>query len=387
MKSKRAFFLGALVALMILPVMGIAESWAGFVKTVNAATKKAKGEVVVAAPDTVEGNEKGDPAIYVPKGAKLVIEGGSFEVMMLGGGDITLRGVNVQNPQNSRMAAIFIVSNGNKAVDLALTIEEDTVIASETGSGIFWSFDYTKSPDIKLLIDNRGTISAGRENERIGIKARGVEIVHRITKSKKADITVRNSGAISGAIGIDVSIVNQGLSTASVVNEGKIDAVAGGIVASVQSLNKKSSVTVENAGEVAASAESGSGIALGVGSRIFQKKPAGRGQVINEGTVTGGQAGISVGTDYDPMLPIKLSGGGTARAESGPDENARDIDIGLSLESWAGAPDQAGFEQAVGPWLEENFAMDDLPEGTRVRVQLSAFSGEAPGPIAVEWVK
>jgi len=385
MNAKRAWFLGALAAIMILlPAIGVAESWADFVQTVNAATKKAKGEVIVTAPDIVERNVKGDAELFVPKGVQLVIEGGSFEVMLLGGGDITLRGVTVQNPEGNR--AILIWSDGKKAVDLALTIEEDTVIAAENGTAIQWAYDYTKSPDVKIYIDNRGTITAGMEIPKIGFKPRGIEIVHRITKTKKADITVRNSGTISGGIGIEVGIDNQGLSTANVINEGTIHATAGGIAVSVQSVNKKSSASVENAatGKVTATAEDSYGISLGVLSELFKKKVALPGQVVNEGTAIGGRTGISMGSAYFPTMPVTFTGSGIARCTETAEVSARDIDIDFYMTGKDKAPDQDTFEQTIEQWLDENDSMGGLPEGTRVRVQLAVASSEGAGPLVME---
>lgn len=385
MNTKKAWFFGVLAAIMILlPAIGIAESWANFVQTVNSATKKAKGEVVVAAPDTVERNVKGDKELIVPKGVQLVIEGGSFEAMLLGGGDITLRGVTVQNPEGNR--AILIWSDGKKAVDLALTIEEDTVIAAENGTAIQWAYDYTKSPDIKIFIDNRGTITAGMEIPKIGSKQRGIEILHRITKSKKADVTVRNSGTISGGIGIEVGIDNQGLSTANVINEGTINAAAGGIAVSVQSVNKKSSASVQNTatGKVIATAEDSYGISLGMMSEVFKKNIALQGQVVNEGTAIGGQAGISMGAGYFSTPAIKLTGSGIARRTETADESARDITVDFYMPGKDKAPNQADFEQVIVQWLDENNSMGGLPEGTQVKVQLTMSSDKAAGPIVVE---
>ena len=385
MNAKRAWVLGVLAAVIILlPAMGIAESWADFVQTVDSATKKAKGEVVVTAPDTVERNAKGDAELIVPKGVQLIIEGGNFEAMLLGGGDITLRGVTVQNPEGNR--AILIWSDGKKAFDITLTIEEDTVIAAENGTAIQWAFDYSRSPDIKIFIDNRGTITANMEIPKIGFKPRGIEIVHRITRSKKADVTVRNSGTISGGVGIEVGIDNQGLSTASVINEGTINATAGGIAVSVQSVSNKSSASVENAaaGKVTATAEDSYGISLGVLSELFKKKVALSGQVVNEGTAIGGQAGISIGSAYFPTMPIKLIGSGIARSTETANESARDIDIDFYMTGKDKAPDQAAFEQAIEQWLDENNSIDGLPEGTRVRVQLTLPSNEAAEPLVVE---
>jgi len=385
MNTKKAWFFGVLAAIMILlPAIGVAESWANFVQTVNSATKKAKGEVVVTAPDTVERNVKGDGELIVPKGVQLIIEGGSFEVMLLGGGNITLRGVTVQNPEGNW--AILIWSDGKKAVDMALTIEEDTVIAAENGTAIQWAYDYSKSPNIKIFIDNRGTITASMEIPKIGFKPKGIEIVHRITKSKEADITVRNSGTISGGIGIEVGIDNQGLSTANVINEGTVNATAGGIAVSVQSANKKSSASIENAatGKVTATAEDSCGISLGVSSELFKKKVALPGQVVNEGTAIGGQAGIAMGSAYFPTMPIKLAGSGIARCTETADESARDINIDFYMTGKDKAPDQASFEQSIVQWLDENNSMGALPEGTRVRVQLAVSSSEAAGPLVLE---
>lgn len=385
MNTKKAWFFGVLAAIMILlPAIGIAESWANFVQTVNSATKKAKGEVVVTAPDTVERNVKGDKELIVPKGVQLVIEGGSFEAMLLGGGDITLRGVTVQNPEGNR--AVLMWSDGKKAFDLALTIEEDTVIAAENGTAIQWAYDYTKSPDIKIFIDNRGTITAGMEVPKIGSKQRGIEIIHRVTKSKKADVTVRNSGTISGGIGIEVGIDNQGLSTANVINEGTINATAGGIAVSVQSVNKKSSASVQNAatGKVTATAEDSYGITLGVMSELFKKNVALPGQVVNEGTTIGGQAGIAMGAEYFQAPAIKLTGSGIASRTETADESARDITIDFYMTGKDKAPNQADFEQVIVQWLDENDSMGGLPEGTQVKVQLAVSSDETAGPLVLE---
>jgi len=338
MKAKRFLFLWVLVALMILPVVCVAESWENFVDSVEAALKASKEKVVVVtAPSTVNASPSivyasGRP-IRVPEGRGLVIEGGRFEHLALEGGHITLRGVTVHD---ERYTAISIVneplgSNGlgsGECFDVTLVIEEDSVIQS-VGEGISIR---NKGLHHVVYVENRGTITAKDKVVRVyegnvalnnsgtlvsnagpDDHGYGVYINMEPDESSSAIVSVHNTGTIKGLsygifafIGQDIGADSFGCASLRIVNEGKIESDDKGVSIRLVSSNEHTELVFENAdqGEI-------TGTITGVELEQWEQsdnKTIGQAHVINKGVVTGGQNAFSIVADY-PNLVLELGTG------------------------------------------------------------------------------
>ena len=79
-------------------------------------------------PKQVAAYKNGDKAITMPDGVKLIIEGGSFESMLVTNGKIELRNVTVNCAIDERCA--ITVSIPSKERSLELLIDENSTIAA-----------------------------------------------------------------------------------------------------------------------------------------------------------------------------------------------------------------------------------------------------------------
>jgi hypothetical protein len=89
---KRLILLGILLVMVCGPLAAFGDTWGYFIWQLEEAMQGAEGEFVYAVPETV-GTGYESP-LTVPEGVQLILEGegSGFGGLLIGGGDITLRG-------------------------------------------------------------------------------------------------------------------------------------------------------------------------------------------------------------------------------------------------------------------------------------------------------
>jgi len=363
---KHRWILGLLLVGLLLPLCARAETWANFVKTVNAATKGAEGEVVVVAPEHVEAYKKKTDALRVPDGVSLVIEGGQFESMALGGGDITLRAVQVLAEKQDQ-TAIYIPSNQSKPMSLKLTIDPDTVIQSTAvegdGIGTWDKF----SEDAIIDITNYGTIASDQ--------AVGVLIRIQAQGKKDASIKMHNFGTVTGGkqgIFLAADTVN-GAGDVWLHNEGEARSKeSNGIGVRGQTAKGSAKVHVENAtdGLIVSDWDYGLKMTMYDSRRDEDEEPAGI--IVNDGVISGTDGAIHLTTLPLTPVPIRLRSPGTL-VNSRDDTKIVYAEFRMELSKKTDkAPEEEAFLEAVTPWLTQ-LGIDYLPEGTTLYLDMYAW--------------
>ena len=167
-------------------------TWKEFQTMVNNALKACEnGEVLVPGPKHVAAYKNGDKAITMPDGVKLIIEGGSFESMLVTNGSIELRGVTVNCARDERCA--ITVSIPSKERSLELLIDENTTIAATGHFASAIGTDYN-TPHVKNAILNYRIVNNGRIESDGGS---GIEINNWIRGGNgEAQVYIENNGMI-----------------------------------------------------------------------------------------------------------------------------------------------------------------------------------------------
>ena len=166
-------------------------TWKEFQTMVNNALKACEnGEVLVPGPKHVAAYKNGDKAITMPDGVKLIIEGGSFESMLVTNGKIELRNVTVNCAIAERCA--ITVSIPSKERSLELRIDENTTIAATGQYASAIGTDYNNTPSVKNAILNYRIVNNGRIESDGGS---GIQIMN-WGDSGEAQVYIENNGMI-----------------------------------------------------------------------------------------------------------------------------------------------------------------------------------------------
>ena len=166
-------------------------TWKEFQTMVNNALKACEnGEVLVPGPKHVAAYKNGDKAITMPDGVKLIIEGGSFESMLVTNGSIELRDVTVNCARDERCA--ITVSIPSKERSLELRIDENTTIAATGQYASAIGTDYNNTPSVKNAILNYRIVNNGRIESDGGS---GIQIMN-WGDSGEAQVYIENNGMI-----------------------------------------------------------------------------------------------------------------------------------------------------------------------------------------------
>ncbi len=366
MKHKWIVMLVVAVACVLLPAAVLAEmSWGDFVGAVDAMTQGATGQVVYELGETevVENASDTDEALFVPEGVQLVLRGGWFGEMRLGGGDIVLEKVTVSS-QREEWAAIYFPPNGNKKVEVKLTIDKDTVIESlgYNGDGLgAWDL---YGGDTSITIINHGVIASDGMGARLLLTNMG--------KGKSASLAFYNDGEVEATVtGASLQCMSGGgdadiwVHNAGIVRGERFSGIAAGSA----SQQGKATVSIWNA-------ETGE-LYGGVAPMRLMMDSGAKGSV---GTLTNlglcsGQHGIWLATSAGAPVPMRINGIGTVEDGSRRLETHVNVDMKLTLKKAEKPPKEEEFMKTVTPWLEQ-LGVAELPQEIQIRTALSTVDAE-----------
>ncbi len=195
-------------------------TWKEFQTMVNNALKACEnGEVLVPGPKHVAAYKNGDKAITMPDGVKLIIEGGSFESMLVTNGKIELRNVTVNCAIDERCA--ITVSIPSKERSLELLIDENSTIAATGQYASAIGTDYNNTPSVKNAILNYCIVNNGRIESDGGS---GIGINNwSWGDNGEAQVYIENNGMILSSwwYGIDCGLCDQ--QELEIINRGSIE--------------------------------------------------------------------------------------------------------------------------------------------------------------------
>ena len=202
-------------------------TWKEFQTMVNNALKACEnGEVLVPGPKHVAAYKNGDKAITMPDGVKLIIEGGSFESMLVTNGKIELRNATVNCAIAERCA--ITVSIPSKERSLELRIDENTTIAATGQYASAIGTDHNNTPSVKNAILNYRIVNNGRIESDGGS---GIEIRNwSWGDNGEAQVYIENNGMILSRWwnGIRCNLCDQ--QELEIINRGSIESIGfGGI--------------------------------------------------------------------------------------------------------------------------------------------------------------
>ena len=195
-------------------------TWKEFQTMVNNALKACEnGEVLVPGPKQVAAYKNGDKAITMPDGVKLIIEGGSFESMLVTNGSIELRNVTVNCARDERCA--ITVSIPSKERSLELRIDENSTITATGQYASAIGTDYNNTPSVKNAILNYRIVNNGRIESDGGS---GIGINNwSWGDNGEAQVYIENNGMILSSwwYGIDCGLCDQ--QELEIINRGSIE--------------------------------------------------------------------------------------------------------------------------------------------------------------------
>ena len=202
-------------------------TWKEFQTMVNNALKACEnGEVLVPGPKHVAAYKNGDKAITMPDGVKLIIEGGSFESMLVTNGSIELRNVTVNCARDERCA--ITVSIPSKERSLELLIDENSTITATGQYASAIGTDHNNTPSVKNAILNYRIVNNGRIESDGGS---GIEIRNwSWGDNGEAQVYIENNGMILSRWwnGIRCNLCDQ--QELEIINRGSIESIGfGGI--------------------------------------------------------------------------------------------------------------------------------------------------------------
>lgn len=194
-------------------------TWKEFQTIVNNALKACEtGEVLVPGPKHVAAYKNGDKAITMSDGVQLIIEGGSFESMLVTNGKIELRDVAVNCAIDERCA--ITVSIPSKERSLELLIDENSAITATGQYASAIGTDYNSTPSVKNATLNYRIVNNGRIESNGGS---GIGISNWSWEDGgDAQVYIENNGMIfSGGRGIDCGLCDQ--QELEIINRGSIE--------------------------------------------------------------------------------------------------------------------------------------------------------------------
>lgn len=317
---KKLFLLTALLALLALPVFALAETWVEFVDLAIAAMEGQEGEVQLRAPALVTAQDTEEPAwdadtppeaidrpLVVPDGVQLVIQGGRFEIMVLGRGDITLSGVTVEGLLDED--AILLLPEGKEG-SLRLTIGEDSAVSASGTGRTLTTRDHWKKAGA-LEVRNLGQVTA---------EAGACVDIRMTADSGNALLGFQNAGSIRGG-GNGVLLLAQpekGAASVSLENIGSIIAVEDAVSLTARSNKKGAFATVENRGIalIEQTGPTGAALTLEV-TDTASGKNNGQGLILNQGTIRAISEPIRLLAQGDTLVPVRIQQNGLVEEAGG----------------------------------------------------------------------
>lgn len=371
---KRCLFGFLLLALLALPTFALGLSWADYTAQVDAALVGQSGEVVLKIPPDIEpylvDEATGlpqDAILMVPEGISLVLSDGQLPGLLLGGGDITLRNAEITGMADTPSVYIMQERRAKQPLRLSLTIEEDTTVASASGSAL----GVMPEPLMAwtLSIENRGAVQAPS-----GASAMTLVFGGRQTVS----FSLKNTGTISGGQGIRMDLRPSGKYWCALYNEGEVAGETTGLTLSLSGRLQGDYLSVVNQAEgVIRCGETGD---AAIGIRADSKQ--GKVQVINHGLLEGQSAAITLACSRDKLLPVEVINDGTLACAEGAAPLS--LAIAQRVEKPRGILDADGIRRELKTFLDDS-AFYSLPKGTQLRAYVDAtVKGGETIPAAAE---
>lgn len=373
---KKILLLTALLALLALPSFALAESWEEFVDAAHAAMEGQEGAVTVRGPAlvTTQSTEEPewdadapiDPAtkpLIVPDKVQLTIQGGTFEVLYLGRGDITLSGVTVTGLPDTD--AILVNPQGKEG-SLRLIIGEDSVIsATGTGRALTDAGQWKKAGSME--VQNLGQVTAeGGAGFDLGMTS----------DSGNNALHLTNSGSIrSGGDGVVLlAAPEKGAASVSMENSGYIITTGNAVQLTARSKQKGTFATLENQSGalIEQTGPEGAAITMEVTDTATGKNN-GQGLIINKGIVRATAEPIRLLARGDDLVPVRIQQRGLVEEASG--KMSAVAFVYVYGEDGAEIPDD---EAMAVLWQEWADALDlkAMAAGTRMELVYSDAQGD-----------
>lgn len=366
MRNKRILFLILTVVCILLPLAAVADTWAEFVDAVNAVTQGATGQVVYTPTDEVVGScTDTDEALFVPDGVQLVLHGGWYGEMRLGGGDVTLEGAHVITDREE-WAAIYFAPNGSKDVTIKLTIDEESEIESNgynaDGLGAWDLYGGNTS----ITVVNHGYISGDGMGARLLLTEMG--------DGKSASLAFFNDGMINGTVtGVSLQCESKdGDTDVWFHNAGNIEGENfSGVGVGSTSQRGKATASVWNA-------EAGELYAAVSPMRLVMDGGAegSLGTLTNLG-ICSGPRGLWLATSAMDPVPMRIHGIGDME-DADVEETLKthvNVDMKLTIKKGEKPPTEKAFAETVTPWLER-LGVAELPQEIQIRTALCTLDAE-----------
>lgn len=349
-------------------------TWKAYLDIVHNALKASGQEtVVIPSPAFVEGYQVESHALVVPEGKALVIQGGQFESMSLGSGNITLAGVTVI-AKDEEQSAIYLPAMRSSA-ELNLIIGQDTrVVATGTrGHGIGSEFIRQQSTGIALV--NHGTIASEQSI--------AVDLQMSVSGKNQISVQVYNDGIMEGALfgPVRVNVFTQnGPIDVEIINAGQL-LTSGDWGLDISLNTEKATPTARVENQQNALIQS-LGWAVSMEMQVEKgDETLGEGTLINRGEIVAGGPETIAPTDDDCAVrfstgthlpvPIRLINEGTLKNRG----IAPLFDLWLE-QSYSNERDLLTQEEVTAialPWLQQ-MGFGEYPEGTEAEILLFAGS-------------
>lgn len=407
MKKKLCVFL--LSALLCLPIICQAETWAEFVSMVNEAMEGQTGEVVVKAPEKVSGytidDEPQNSCLWAPDGVQLIIDGGFFTDMLLGGGDISLRNLTVSSndSKNGHALQVFSSSTDSKPLSLKLTIEKGSKIVAagafnNIDSAIYCETDgdsSSRQTGAEIEICNWGVIDARpapngnaihinlstqkrKDSLAFRLQNYGTIVdgqcafdIHLSAVDGDGLAAIENDGAIqSQHLLIRVSSDNTDGSL-SFINRGTLSLKGSMALQLFSESSKRTSFIVDNQANGVIHIENDKSPAISIAyANHSAKKVVGEISLHNAGQITCASSPFEVAANIDCLLPFVYSNTGTV-ISADPDAPTFLVDLSQNVLNKKRVLKEELFKETARKWAT-NSGFDYLPKGTVMKMILSA---------------
>lgn len=372
---KKSLLLAALLTLLALPSFVLAETWAEFVDLANAAMEGQEGEVSLRAPALVTAHEEWkepkdagvplesmDKPLVVPDNVQLTIQGGRFEIMVLGGGDITLSGVTVNGLPDTDV--ILMLPQGKEGRLKLIIGEDSTVTASGTGRALSVT-NWQKAGSLE--VSNLGQITA---------ETRACVDIRLTPESGNALLRFLNAGSIRGGEYGVLLLVHpeKGAGSVSMENTGNIYAAGEAAVWLTARSDKKGAfATLENQGgaTIDQSGAEGAAAIMEV-TDTASGKNNGQGLIINKGIIRATSEPIRLMDQGDALVPVRIQQSGLVEEASGKIAPAAYVYVSASKSGTLKAEEL----EALGQEWATALNLGAMAAGTRMELVYLGLDGQ-----------
>lgn len=341
---KRVIWLVLLGLLCTAPCMPQAQEappkdWAAFVEEIHDGLEGVNaGETFTMRVDGRVGpypeeKRNTDTQLRVPKGKKLVIEGGVFEGLLIGSGEVTLRGIHTETYAKDH-AAIRLQGHYSRKSPILLTIEADCVaIAHGEWSNSLDSTGIFANP-VSVRVVNHGRLESG-----VGMEFTGVDY-------GDVSLSFENDGQILGGMGLNTN-AQGGVAELTARNAGEITAEASAVFLNCSSVRERMALSFENTASGIIRSQAGTGLQISMydGAHARDNRKIGSATLVNEGVISGRECALRLGT---ARVPLTVAGQGLWEGE----EALVSIAIRSDHLDEAEAADDAAVEAALHAYLE-----------------------------------